>query len=138
MMIPILIDLKVIFKDLESFHVWGVCVLNQNFEIQKYLKFNNLNSKDKNDYFNIHSKISNPVGINAMSISNISGIPRGTVFRKLQLLVKKNFLHVDKKKLYNLNIQIDEMDIFYKLNSDNVVRLSVFINKLLNLTNVFK
>ena len=30
-------------------------------------------------------------GINAMSISDITGIPRATVIRKLKKLVKKNF-----------------------------------------------
>tara|TARA_B100000686_G_scaffold230192_1_gene237569 strand:- start:146 stop:1135 length:990 start_codon:yes stop_codon:yes gene_type:complete len=136
MMIPKLIDLKFLFKDLETFHVWGVCALNQNFEIQKYLKLNNGKHRNKDDFFNIHSKIPNPIGINAMSISNISGIPRGTVFRKLQMLIKRKFLFVDKKKLYYPNKKINQTDTFHKLNTLNAKRLSVFINKLLNLTNV--
>ena len=136
MMIPILIDLKTLFKDLETFHVWGICSLNQNYEIQKYLKFNNVNINNKKDFSSIHSKILNRVGINAMSISNISGIPRGTVFRKLQILVKKNLLNVDKKKLYYLNTKINQTDPLKKLNALNIKRISVFVNKLLNLTNV--
>ena len=71
-----------------------------------------------------------------MSISNISGIPRGTVFRKLQILVKKNLLNVDKKKLYYLNAKINQTDPLKKLNALNIKRISVFVNKLLNLTNV--
>ena len=136
MMIPILIDLKTLFKDLETFHVWGICSLNQNYEIQKYLKFNNVNINNKKDFSNIHSKILSTNGINAMSISNISGIPRGTVFRKLQILVKKNLLNVDKKKLYYMNIKINQTDPLKKINALNIKRISVFVNKLLNLTNV--
>jgi len=136
MMIPLLMDVKIVFKDLETCHVWAACTLNQNYEVQKYLKFNDVNVKSRKDFFNIHSKISNTVGINAMSISNITGIPRGTVFRKLQTLLKKNFLHVDDKKLYYTNVKFDKKDPLFKLTSSNIARLSIFINKLLNLTNV--
>ncbi len=136
MMIPILIDVKALFKDLETFHVWGVCTLNQNYEVQKYLKFNNMNIRSRKDFFSIHSKISKTIGINAMSISNITGIPRGTVFRKLQNLLKKKFLHVDNKKLYYPILKISKTDPFNKLSVLNIKRLSIFINKLLNLTNV--
>ena len=36
-----------------------------------------------------------------MSISDITGIPRATVIRKLNKLIKENFLHIDKKKHYS-------------------------------------
>ena len=91
--------------------------------------------KNRKDFFKIHSKISNTVGINAMSISNITGIPRGTVFRKLQILIKRKFLHIDSKKLYYPNMKISKTDAFHKLNALNIKRLSIFINKILNLTN---
>ena len=41
-------------------------------------------------------------GINAMSISEITGIPRATVIRKLKKLVKKNNLTINSKKHYKL------------------------------------
>ena len=134
MMIPILIDMKILFNDIESFHIWGSCTLNQNYEIQKYLKLNNLKIRNRKDFFHIHSSIKDKVGINAMSISNITGIPRATIIRKLNTLVKKKFIYVDTKKLYYPNIQINETDAFYKQSSSNVKRLSIFISKLLNLT----
>ena len=37
-------------------------------------------------------------GVNAMSISDITGIPRATVVRKLKVLVKNNILSIDDKK----------------------------------------
>ena len=40
-------------------------------------------------------------GINAMSISDITGIPRATVIRKLNKLIKEKFLKVDSKKHYS-------------------------------------
>ena len=36
-----------------------------------------------------------------MSISDISGIPRATVIRKLNKLVKNKFLKIDNKKHYS-------------------------------------
>ncbi len=135
MMIPILVDCKYVFQDLETWHIWGTCTVNQNYELQKYLKLNSVSAKNRKDFFKINSKVSDAVGINAMSISNITGIPRGTVFRKLQILLKKNFLNIDSKKLYYPNMKINKTDVFYKLNVLSVKRLSIFINKILNLTN---
>ena len=45
----------------------------------------------------LHSEI-DQIGINAMSISEITGIPRPTVVRKLRYLIKNNFLHINEKK----------------------------------------
>ena len=36
-----------------------------------------------------------------MSISDITGIPRATVIRKLNKLIKENFLKIDIKKHYS-------------------------------------
>ena len=41
-------------------------------------------------------------GINAMSISDITGIPRATVIRKLKILVKQKHLSINEKKHYKL------------------------------------
>ena len=41
-------------------------------------------------------------GLNAMSISDITGIPRATVIRKLKILLDKKFLIIDKKKHYKM------------------------------------
>ena len=46
----------------------------------------------------------NFVGINAMSISDITGIPRPTVVRKLKFLIKNKFITMDKKKLFHLKL----------------------------------
>ena len=48
----------------------------------------------------IFQRIIKITGVNAMSISDISGIPRATVIRKLNHLVKKKFLKIDNKKHY--------------------------------------
>ena len=39
------------------------------------------------------------IGINAFSIAEITGIPRATVVRKLEFLIKNKFLNISEKKL---------------------------------------
>jgi len=96
--IPMLINYKEIFTDIESFHIFGTCVVNQHLLSQKK-DVNNINRADfiKSIYSDKKMR-----GLNAMSISDITGIPRATVVRKLKSLVKKNFLEINNKKHYKL------------------------------------
>jgi len=96
--IPMMIKYKKIFEDLETFHIYGICVASQY-----------LNAKKLSDSFLGRIAFDNDViaadgiqGINAMSLSDISGIPRATVIRKLKNLVKRKFLTIDEKKHYKL------------------------------------
>ena len=97
--IPLMLEWKNIFVDFETFHIWGICGVND----QANKKENKLTINRENfikDMFNFDSKEN--IGINAMSISDISGIPRATVVRKLNKLVKKNYLKINSKKQYKL------------------------------------
>ena len=99
MQMPMLLGFKKVFGDLESFHVNGVCVINEALNSKK-----NDNSEMSNEfylekYFFADNK--DDVGVNAMSISDITGIPRATVIRKLNKLIKENFLKIDIKKHYS-------------------------------------
>ncbi|MDB2311400.1 hypothetical protein N9V14_00975 [Candidatus Pelagibacter bacterium] len=100
--IPNLLKWKKVFKDLETFHVWAVCVVNQKLNSQKNPESNNKISKKKyldRYFFNDDNVIG---GVNAMSISDISGIPRATVIRKLNILIEKKYLVINDKKHYTL------------------------------------
>ncbi|MDC1463125.1 hypothetical protein N8449_02360 [Alphaproteobacteria bacterium] len=100
--IPNLLKWKKVFKDLETFHVWAVCVVNQKLNSQKNPESNNKISKKKyldRYFFNDDDVID---GVNAMSISDISGIPRATVIRKLNILIEKKYLVINDKKHYTL------------------------------------
>ena len=100
--IPNLLKWKKVFKDLETFHVWAVCVVNQKLNSQKNPESNNKISKKKylDRYFFNDDKVID--GVNAMSISDISGIPRATVIRKLNILIEKKYLVINDKKHYTL------------------------------------
>jgi DNA-binding Lrp family transcriptional regulator len=98
MQMPMLLEFKKVYGDLESFHVSGICLINHalnskkndNSEMSKEFYLEKYFFADKKDF----------EGINAMSISDITGIPRATVIRKLNKLIKEKFLTIDKKKRY--------------------------------------
>ena len=96
--IPMLLAYKKVFKNIETFHIFGTCVVNQHLRSQKLVK----GKLQRSEFIkNIYSD-KNIQGVNAMSISEITGIPRATVVRKLKVLVKNNILSIDDKKHYKL------------------------------------
>ena len=72
------------------------------------------------------------VGVNAMSISDITNIPRPTVVRKLNYLKKNKYISVNKKKLYNLNLEDKALKNTIKIQEKNILSLSSLFNKILN------
>ena len=71
-------------------------------------------------------------GVNAMSISEITNIPRPTVVRKLKFLIEKKFLYINDKKLISLNVKDSAFNKFKNLQNKNLLSLSNFIIRLFN------
>ena len=71
-------------------------------------------------------------GVNAMSLSDITGIPRPTVVRKLKYLIKNNYLTINEKKLLFINIQGTNLKRSSELQDANIKSLSNFIFKVFN------
>jgi len=130
MQIPMLLNFKKRFGDIESFHIWGICVVNQIFTSLK----NDNSHLSRELYMEKYLfKNENILGVNAMSISDISGIPRATVIRKLNKLVKSGFLKVDNKKQYlTTNFHAEELKV---VQQENLLNLSKFSARIYNLTN---
>ena len=99
MQMPMLLDFKKVYGDLESFHVSGICLSNHALNSKR----NDNTEMSKEFYLEKYffSDQKDDLGINAMSISDISGIPRATVIRKLNKLLKIKFLKIDNKKHYS-------------------------------------
>ena len=116
---------KRFFKDYETWYVFGVILINQNLEFQKNTPkikiYNNI------DYFQKLMKSENR-GINAMSIAEISGIPRATVVRKLNSLLKKDIIYIDKRKLYFVKKFPTSVDIHNEI----VFFISTFASRIYN------
>jgi len=125
--IPMMTAYKNFFGDLETFHIWGLCVVNQHLFLQKKNK-----KTERSKFIQDLISINCATGLNAMSISDISGIPRATVVRKLKKLLKKNYLVIDDKKHYRLT----DTPINKVASVQNIVlqRLTKFSTKIFNLT----
>ena len=75
-------------------------------------------------------------GVNTMSISEITNIPRPTVVRKLNYLLKNKYISVNKKKLFNVNMQDKTLTDTIKLQEKNVVSLTYLVFKIFNQINI--
>ena len=71
-------------------------------------------------------------GVNAMSISDITGIPRPTVVRKLKWLIDKKFLIINDKKLISFDAKGTAFNKTKNLQIKNILSLSNFVYRLFN------
>ena len=125
--IPMMTNYKKIFLDLESFHIFGICVVNQHL----YAKKMSVDYMNKDDFFkSIHTAVKMQ-GLNAMSISDITNIPRATVIRKLKKLVKLKILSIDDKKHYRLTSYF--LKRLKPLQQNVFIKLANFSTKVFNL-----
>ncbi|WP_440634452.1 MarR family transcriptional regulator [Candidatus Pelagibacter sp. HIMB1746] len=72
------------------------------------------------------------VGLNSMSISDITGIPRPTVVRKVNSLIKKGYAKMDQKKLISVNIEKKVFSKTQKIQEQTIKEISELIYKILN------
>ena len=130
--IPMIINYKKIFGDIETFHIFGICVVNEHL----YAKKMSDGYKDRDEFFKSIASSSVVQGINAMSISDITGIPRATVIRKLQKLVKQKNLSIDVKKHYRLTTNFTKK--LKPIQKEVLVNLANFSSKVFNLAIIGK
>ena len=115
-------------QDLETVCV-GLIVLintvqNRNFKNKSLDRKKYLKEIQKPDH----------IGINAFSIAEITGIPRATVVRKLEFLIKNKFLNIDEKKLYTFGLSTEskQYKVISKLQDKNMNSLSQLLYKISN------
>jgi DNA-binding Lrp family transcriptional regulator len=116
-------------KDLNMYYIWAACFLNQIYNFDNKFKFKDIHSLIFDDYTRAIVDQS-AAGLNTMSISEMTGLPRATVIRKLKLLEKKNLLTSNSKRQFylpNPNTQISSVM------KKNFLSKSKFIAKTLNL-----
>ena len=114
------------FGDLETFTI-GIIVLvsaadNKNFRVKEF-------NKKK---YQVSIQGSDNIGVNAMSLAEITGIPRPTVIRKLKIMIKGNILQINKKKLITVNMTGQSLKMARKLQDQNILSLSNFISRVFN------
>jgi len=112
-------------KDLETLCIGMVVVINA---------VKNKDFTPKKNMGSFHKELmgSDNRGVNAMSISEITGIPRPTVVRKLKYLIDKKYLHINEKKLISFNAKDSAFTTTKGMVNKNMLSLSHFIYKVFN------
>ena len=114
------------FKDLETFSV-GMVVLTNTFSNKNFIP-------SKIDVKTSVNEImgTDPKGVNAMSISEITNIPRATVVRKLKFLIDNHWLEINEKKLIRLNVKDESIKKRDKFMEQNLLSFSNFVYRVFN------
>ena len=137
MQIPIVIGYHEMFEDVATFHIWGTVAMNQAFNYKKFSNNSNIQSLTP-DYENFNKGLlegkGSESGVSAMSISDMTNIPRATVIRKCKYLMKFNYLTLNDKKQYVLTSLNTQMVIPYQR---AIFRNKAkFLRKVLNLLTI--
>ena len=150
MQIPMIIGYHDMFEDLTAFHIWGTVCMNQAFnygtsleqknghiQSKKYIDFQKEMVKGDYNSFNeelVRGDKARSNGVSAMSVSDMTGIPRATVIRKGKFLIKSDYLRLNEKKQYILTgFNVQRVLPYQKLIFKNKAK---FIRKVLNLLTI--
>ena len=129
---PYCLRWKNYFGDMEIFTILATIILNNNSKIGRQLKGVDSYLDKWRDKI-INKKIK---GINAMSISEITGIPRPTVVRKIKKLIKNKFISLDKNKLINFDVSKQNFKDMSIIQDENLKSINVFIKRTYNQINL--
>ena len=139
MQIPMIIGYHEMFEDVSTFHIWGTVVMNQAFNYKKSISESNVHSLTP-DYMTFNKAVVldqediNTSGVSAMSLSDMTHIPRATVIRKCKYLQDHGYLKVNDKKQYVLTgLNIDKILPYQRKVFKNKAK---FLRKTLNLLTI--
>jgi DNA-binding Lrp family transcriptional regulator len=112
--------------DLETLAIGFVIVLNT--VNNKSLRVKDLN---RTTYHKL-AQGADDIGVNTMSLSDITGIPRPTVVRKVKFLIQNKYLHINEKKLISFNLKGKTLKNMTELQDLNMKSLSNFLYRVFN------
>ena len=145
MQIPMIIGYHEMFEDIATFHLWGTVVMNQAFNYKKNISDSNLHSMEEQfhltpDYMTFNKGIvldqenDETTGVSAMSLSDMTDIPRATVIRKCKYLIENGYLKLNNKKQYVMTgMNIDKILPYQRKIFRNKAK---FLRKTLNLLTI--
>ena len=136
MQIPLIIGYHKFFQDLTTFHIWGTVCMNQVLNVSSQL--NSDNEKPSLDYFATNNilieNFGTNTGISAMSISDMTKIPRATIIRKCKYLIKEDLIKLNEKKQYVLTSMNFRKILPYQ--TEVFKYKAKFIRKVINLVTI--
>ena len=112
--------------DLETLAIGFVIVLNT--VNNKSLRVKDLN---RTTYHKL-AQGADDIGVNTMSLSDITGIPRPTVVRKVKFLIQNKYLHINEKKLISFNLKGKTLKHMTEIQDLNMKSLSNFLYRVFN------
>ncbi len=123
------------FHDLETWVVWGNILYNQNLHLNQKIKgmkhYDEFISNVSTNLTDELTALTGTIGLNAMTVSELTGIPRPTVIRKLNNLQKDQFIAKDSGGRYTImnSIKTKELNDF---RIKNISRIASMIGKIFN------
>ena len=140
MQIPMIIGYHEMFEDVSTFHIWGTVVMNQAFNYKQSITDSNIHSLTP-DYMTFNKGVvldqeedESSSGVSAMSLSDMTHIPRATVIRKCKYLMDHGYLKINDKKQYVLTgMNIDKILPYQRKIFRNKAK---FLRKTLNLLTI--
>ena len=137
MQIPMIIGYHEMFEDVATFHIWGTVAMNQAFNYKKNINDSNVHSITP-DYMTFNKgvieKEGPTTGVSAMSLSDMTNIPRATVIRKCKFLKDQGYLKINDKKQYVMTgLNIEKILPYQKQVFKNKAK---FLRKILNLLTI--
>ena len=132
MQIPLVIGYHKFMQDLTTFHIWGTVCMNQVLNVSKFL---DTGDKPNLDHFQtsdiLIKNLGTNSGISAMSISDMTNIPRATIIRKCKYLIKEDLIKMNENKQYVLTTMNFRKILPYQ--TEIFKYKAKFIRKVLNL-----
>ena len=119
---------KMFNNDTELFFIFGALIYNQNLFQKKNGKL--INYRD--EWWRSITNLDDKKGLNAMTVSELTGIPRPTVIRKLKILLKRKDALKDKNNLYAF-IRGPGYEAMNKVRLQNIEKLSKAISRINNI-----
>ena len=115
-------------NDIIMFHIFGSLVYNQNLFMKKNGKSNHYRDEWWIDIIHMGDK----KGISAMTISDLTGIPRPTIIRKLKILVNGKNVIKDKNNLYSFR----DGPLMKKFNDIRMKNVEALSNTIASINNI--
>ena len=126
-----MISWKNYFNDINEFYILGTCWINQVYNNQNKINYSDTTNKLL-DNVHAHTTRNPGTGLNALSISEMTGLPRATIIRKNKNLIKRNLISIDENKYYYAPYSLFKA-VQPLIREKHFKEKSVMIAKLLNL-----
>ncbi len=114
-------------NDTELFIIWSIPTIQRAYKMREIKDYDT----DINNWRSTYEKIQSQ-GINTMSLSDITGIPRPTVTRKLKKLIDSKLLSIDKNKLIHPGIFGKYKEEMFQIQNNSLKSFSEFTSIVSN------